>query len=392
VVAQDATRGKSFALMTKRFVACLTLMIAAACGSSAASTDTPDGGSPGNGSDGGGGGDDGSTSNDDGGTTPPGDSGTIMPSTGVSIIVEPNGNDASELIDAIKAATTSVYMVMYQIDDTKIIDAIIAQESAGHDVKIVLDGSSTNKTSNTPAFNSFNGVKAGTAVWSSSSFTYTHQKTVILDSKEAWIMTMNLNTSSPEDDREYLAIDDDAADVAEAKAIFLADYASTSITPTGNLVVSPTNSRADLVKLIGTATKSLDLEVEEFSDTDKGGIVDAVDAIASKGIPVHVTIANTTMDSTGPAAISDVKAAGGSVVMSGGTEGTATSSNPYIAGKTILIDCITGTCASGYVGSENFTANSLEYNRELGVILNDPTQLAKIYTAVSGDYSKGTPQ
>ena len=203
---------------------------------------------------------------------------------------------------------------------------------------------------------------------------------------------MNLNKSSPDDDREFLAIDDDAADVAEAKAIFLADYATTLITPTGDLVVSGFNARPDLAALIGTATKSLDIEVEEFSDTDKNGIVDAVVAVANAGIPVHVVIANTSLDTTGPAAISDVKAAHGIVVMSGGTSTGSTSTNPYIAGKTILIDCVTGTCARGYVGSENFTANSLGYNRELGVILSNAAELGKVYTAMSSDYSHGTPQ
>jgi cardiolipin synthase A/B len=378
--------------MTKRLLGCLTLMIAAACSGSASSpSDAADSGSSGDGDDGGD--SDGSSSTDDGGTTTGGDSGgTITASTDVNIIVEPNGNHASELVNAIKAATTSVYMTMYQIDDTDVITAIKAQETAGHDVKVVLDGSSTNKTFNTPAFNAFNAIHAGTAVWSNSAFTFTHEKCVILDAKEAWIMTMNLNYSSPDDDREYLAVDDDAADVAEATAIFTADYAGTSITPTGNLVVADTNARPDLVALIGTATKSLDIEVEEFSDTDKNGIVDAVVAVAKAGIPVHVTIANNALDTTGPQANSDVTGAGGNVVMSGGTSSGSTSSNPYIAGKTILIDCITGTCARGYVGSENLTANSLGHNRELGVILTDATQLAKIYTAVSSDYSHGTPE
>ncbi len=169
----------------------------------------------------------------------------------MSIIVEPNGNHGSELVDAIKAAKKSVYMTMYQIDDSERDHRDQKSETAGLDVKIVLDGSATNKTFNTNAFNTFNGVKAGTAVWSSATFTYTHEKCVILDSKEAWIMTMNLNNSSPDDDRELLAVDDDATDVTEAQSVLLADYAGKSITPAGNLVVSPTNSRPDLVALIG---------------------------------------------------------------------------------------------------------------------------------------------
>lgn len=368
-------------------------MIVAACGSSGSSSETSDGGGSGNGGDSGTGDDDGGSTTDDGGTTPTGDSGgPTTPSTDVSIIVEPNGNDASELVAAIKAATKSVYLVVYQLDNHDVVTAIQNRQAAGLDVKVILDGSTSSKSFNQTAYTAINSAHANTAIWSSSSFTYTHEKCVILDSKEAWIMTMNLDESSPQDDREYLAVDDNAADVAEAQAIFLADYAGTSITPTGNLVVSPTNSRTDLVKLIGTATKSLDIEVEEFADTDTNGIVDAVVAVANKGIPVHVTIANASLDATAPAANSDVKAAGGKVVMSGGTDTTSTSTNPYIAAKTILIDCVTGTCAAGYVGSENFTVTSLEKNRELGVILSDPTELAKIYTAVNKDFAAGTPE
>lgn len=355
-------------------------------GTPSGSTGDDDGGSTSAGDDGG------SASSSDGGSSGSGDAGTVLPSsTSVKIIVEPNGNHASELVSAIKAAKTSVYMTMYQIDNSDVVTAIKGRESAGLDVKIVLDGSSTNKSFNTAAFNAFNGVHAGTAVWSSPSFTYTHQKTVIIDGKEAWIMTMNLDQSSPDSDREFLAIDDDAADVAEATSIFQADFAKTTATPSGNLVVAP-GARPDLVALIQSATKSIDIEGEEFSDTNKNGIVDAVSAAASAGIKVRVVVANNTPPAQQPSAIAQVKAAGASVVQSGGTSSNGTSSHPYIAAKTILIDCSTGTCARGYTGSENFTAASIEYNRELGVILTDPTELGKIYTAVNGDFAAGTPQ
>ncbi|MGH7285731.1 MAG: phospholipase D-like domain-containing protein, partial [Polyangiaceae bacterium] len=272
------------------------------------------------------------------------------------------------------------------------INAIKAQESAGHDVKIVLDGSTTNKSFNTSAYNGFNAIHAGTAVWSSSAFTYTHEKCVIIDSKQAWIMTMNLNTSSPDDDREYLAIDTDTADVTEATSVFQADFTSSSITPSGSLVVASSNARPDLVALIGTATSTLDMELEEFSDMNKNGIVDAVVAAAQSGVKVRIVIANNSPDADQPTAISDVKAAGGSVAMFGGTSSGGTSSHPYVAAKTILVDCGTGSCTSGYVGSENMTAASLGHNRELGVIFSKASELAKIYTTVDSDFKAGTPQ
>ncbi|HUJ62123.1 MAG TPA: phospholipase D-like domain-containing protein [Kofleriaceae bacterium] len=309
----------------------------------------------------------------------------------MSIIVEPDGMKGAELVSAINAAHTSVYMTMYQIDDTDVIDALVARAKAGLDVQAVLDGSSTCKSWNTSAYNTFNsnGVKA---VWSSPSFTYTHEKTVIIDGTTAWIMTMNANTSSPEYNREYLAIDTDASDVAEATAIFKADHAMQSITPSGALVVADTNARQKLVQLINSATKTLDVEVEEFSDTNSNGIVDAVTAAANRGVTVRVVIANDTLDANGMQAINMVKNAGGKVVMTGPTSDAGTASNPYIHAKAIIVDCVSGTCASGFVGSENFSAGSVGYNRELGVIFDEADQLAKVESSITSDFSRGTAQ
>ena len=139
--------------------------------------------------------------------------------------------------------------------------------------------------------------------------------------------------------------------------------------------------------LIGTATKSLDIEDEEFSDDNSNGITDAVVAAAGRGVTVRVIVAGGSSDSTQTTGLGDVKKAGGTVYVSDATSGGGTATDPYIHAKTILVDCSTGTCARGFVGSENMTTGSLEYNRELGVILTDATQLGVVYTAVSTDFA-----
>jgi phosphatidylserine/phosphatidylglycerophosphate/cardiolipin synthase-like enzyme len=315
------------------------------------------------------------------------DSGTdaqqMMPTSKVSIIVEPNGNHASELASAINGATTSVYMTMYELDATNIINALVARKHAGLDVQVILDGSTTCKSFNTSAYNTLHN--AGIAVvWSNTTFTFTHEKTVILDGATAWIMTMNGNTSSPSDNREYLAIDTDPADVAEATAIFKADHAMQSVTPTGPLVVAPNNARPDLVALIDTATTSLDVEGEEFSDTYSTGVVNAVQRAAARGVMTRVVIANSTLDAT---SVNRVKNAGAHVVMTGPTSGNGTSSNPYIHAKAIVVDN-----TKAFVGSENFSGGSLGYNRELGVIFDASSEVAKVEAAISTDFGKGTAQ
>ena len=357
------------------------------------------------GDDGGSSGDDGGSSSSDGGngsgsgggsgSSSGGSSGSGSGSSSgsgfstVSILVYPNGNHASELIAAINGAKTSVYMTMYEIDDSGVIGAITAAKGKGLDVKVVLDGSSTTRSNNQSAYDSFSGY----VTWSGSAFTYTHEKCVMIDHAQAWIMTANAESSVPEYNREYLAVDNGAADVAEAEAIFEADYAAQKYTPTGDLVVANSNARPDLVSLINSAQKSLDIEDEEFSDNDSNGITDAVVAAAKRGVVVRLVVAGGSTDATQTTALADVKSApGASVYVSSVSSGNGTASNPYIHAKAILVDCATGTCKSGFVGSENMTTGSLLYNRELGVLFDDPTQLATVESAMNADFGNAKKQ
>src|SRR5262249_25612419 len=134
----------------------------------------------------------------------------------VSILVEPDGQHGQQLIDAIAGAQRSIAVEVYQLGDHRVLDALVERASA-IPVMVVLDGSEANRAWNRPAYSHLEAAGARVA-WSSPAFTYTHAKVVVIDN-EAWIMTMNLDYSSPTDNREYLAIDRDAADVAEVREI-----------------------------------------------------------------------------------------------------------------------------------------------------------------------------
>jgi phosphatidylserine/phosphatidylglycerophosphate/cardiolipin synthase-like enzyme len=330
----------------------------------------------------------------DAGTPDAGQGGT----TQVQIIVEPNGLSGAELVTAIKAAKTSVYMTMYSINDPDVLNALIARKKAGVEVKVVLNQSFPYGTNtNQAAYTKLTGGGVS-VVWASSWFTYTHEKTVMMDHQTAWIMTMNCMNTSPTGNREYLAIDSDPADVQQAEALFQADFANVVFNTAGPLVISPDppqNARTALVALIDSATSTLDVEVEEFSDlgySGKTGVVTAVANAATRGVTVHVVLAAGTPSSNQVTAISQVKAAGAKVVVSGAQSGSGTQAKPYLHAKTILVDCVGTTCRKGFVGSENFSGGSLGYNRELGLFIAATSELAKIKTAVNADYASGTAQ
>jgi cardiolipin synthase len=305
------------------------------------------------------------------------DGGGVGTTSAVTIIVEP-GDNAQALISAIQAAKKSIHMTMYLLTNKTVMQALIAKKAAGLDVEVVLNttfpsgtaASATNAASYTTLTTATPPVPT---VWSSSAFVYTHEKCVIIDGTQAWIMTMNVTQSSAQTNREYLAIDNDPSDVAEAEAIFAADYGMTSVTVSGPLLVSPVNSRDKLVTLIQGATATIDLEVEELSDTP---IVAALTAAADAKVVVHIALPNNTLTSAQSSALATLKAHKIPVV---------SLANPYLHAKAIVVDSV-----RAYIGSENFTSNSLTMNRELGVVIGAPAEVAKVQTTVRADFAAGT--
>src|SRR5439155_957345 len=90
----------------------------------------------------------------------------------------------------------------------------------------------------------------------------THEKCVVVDATTAWIMTMNATRSSPIDNREYLAVDSDPADVAAAEAVFQADFSASAINASGKLILAPVNAKPRILAFLATAAKAIDAEAE----------------------------------------------------------------------------------------------------------------------------------
>jgi phosphatidylserine/phosphatidylglycerophosphate/cardiolipin synthase-like enzyme len=295
--------------------------------------------------------------------------------SGVQIIVEPSDHGQA-LVDAISGAKQSVHMTMYLLSNKAVIDALtgLRQATPAREVKVILNQTFPDtSTSNQAVFDQLQAAGVS-VVWASSRFTYTHEKCVIIDGKQAWIMSMNATASSPTSNREYLAVDNNAADVAEADAIFAADFANQAITPTGSLVVAPVNARDRLVALINGAAHTLDLELEELSDTQ---VTAALTARADAGVPVRIVLANdTTPAAAQQTAITTLKAHHVKLV---------SLVTPYIHAKAIVADG-----ATVYVGSENLTTNSLLSNRELGIILSTASEVQKVATTIASDFAAGT--
>jgi phosphatidylserine/phosphatidylglycerophosphate/cardiolipin synthase-like enzyme len=295
--------------------------------------------------------------------------GTAAP--GVTIIVEPSDNGVA-LHEALISARTSIHMTMYLLSSNVVINDLIAAKNLGREVKVLLNQNFAGSTVNNDAVFTQLQTAGVNVKWAPSSFNLTHEKCIILDKSIAWIMTMNAASTPPTSNREYLAVDTVPADVAEAEAIFQTDF-GTSSTITGSLVLSPTNSRTKLLALITAATSTIDIEAEEFSDT---AITSALVTARGRHVRVRLVLADNAPTSAQSTSVSQLKAAGASLV---------SLHFPYVHAKSMVID---GQRA--YVGSENFTSNSLSNNRELGVVVTAAAEVAKVLTTTTTDFTNGT--
>src|SRR6201992_611126 len=276
------------------------------------------------------------------------------PSTAGSLVIEPNAG-FSTVYNLIGKARHSIDLTMYELSDQTAERDLGAAAKRGVDVRVVLDRKE--KSSNTSAYDYLRSHHVG-VVWSSSKFEYTHQKTLVVDSSEAVIMTANLTSKYYSTSRDFLVTDTSHADVSAIGAVFTADYAHHSVTPGDgqDLVWSPTDSQDKLLGLINGAGHSLRIYSEEMGDST---IEKALIAAAKRGVNVQVCGENTDGEYD-----SDFKE-----LTQGGVHVSYYSDENgfYIHGKVVEADY--GTAAAKvFIGSENFSSTSLNRNRELGPI------------------------
>jgi phosphatidylserine/phosphatidylglycerophosphate/cardiolipin synthase-like enzyme len=260
-------------------------------------------------------------------------------------------------------AKKTVDLVIFELDDTGAEHALGDAAHRGVRVRVVLDEREKNKNSDAADYLTAHGVK------------------VVLDGSTALIMSANLTSQYYADTRDFLVLDTRAADVSAIEKVFTADFEHRDIDPpTGaDLLWSPTNAKDRMLALINGAKHSIRVYDEELSDST---IVTALADAAKRGVSVQVCGENQYGHYDRQ--FTELTDAGAKVTYFSSSHGF------YIHAKVIEVDEGTSR-AQMYVGSENFTTNSLRLNRELGLILTGPAVLRSVARTFAGDFSKATP-
>jgi phosphatidylserine/phosphatidylglycerophosphate/cardiolipin synthase-like enzyme len=195
---------------------------------------------------------------------------------------------------------------------------------------------------------------------------------------------MNL-TDHPEVRRDYGVEINDPDVIREMETVFNADILNsqnqTGETPQvsdPHLLWSPINSNEKLHDLISSATTSIVAVAENVLDTSI--VQDLIDA-AARGVNVEVLSPACPLgghpDGNYQTSLK-LKAGGVSVRQ---MPDPATPTTPYLHGKMMVIDN-----ARAYVGSINYSYNSMHRARELGIALEDRAVVKGLSDAFAADY------
>jgi phosphatidylserine/phosphatidylglycerophosphate/cardiolipin synthase-like enzyme len=285
--------------------------------------------------------------------------GTAAAGGGLQLLVEPEAGIAP-IYRLIDGARQSLQMTMYELADGDAEQDLAADAARGVRVQVILDGSSYDRSLNQPAFD-YLAAHHVAVRWAAREFDITHEKAIVIDATTAVVMTLNLESRYYASTRDFALIDTQPADVRAIAATFAADWVGRPIAPqpgSGDLLWSP-GAQAAILGLIDGARHSLDVENEELDSTP---VEDALAAAARRGVRVRLVM---TLSERWVRALATLAKAGVQ-------ERAYPASAPlYIHAKLIVVDG-----ARAFIGSQNFSTASLQYNRELGVVTSEAPVLA----------------
>lgn len=289
------------------------------------------------------------------------------------VFVQPD-DGREPVLEELDAATCTIDISVYLLSDDEVITALGEAVDRGVRVRVMLEehpfggGGSHNEDAEELTAN---GAEVR---WSSTSIRFSHAKFAIVDERVALIMNQNLTAASFAGNREFGVVTSDPEVVDATREIFDRDWIHESPGDVPEpLIMSPNNSRSRYLELIGSAERSIDFYAEVIRDPE---VVSALGEAERRGVAVRL-ILDETLDEDDQDIAAKLDAQGVEIRLAG---------HVYIHAKLMLIDGDTAI-----IGSQNFTATSLDDNRELAIELADPHGLARTQAVFERDWLRSAP-
>lgn len=191
------------------------------------------------------------------------------------------------ILDAINHAEKSLRIKMFLFSDPHILSAVIKAHGRGVKVRLMLnperrDGEKENDETRKTL------TKAGIDVIDSNpAFELTHEKSMVVDEKSAWIMSLNWETKNLTETRDYAVVTEHGHEVREIVDCFEADWARTPFDPgeQSHMIWCVGNARQRIGHFIDEAKHTLWVQNERYQDPL---IIEHLVRASRRGVKVHV--------------------------------------------------------------------------------------------------------
>jgi cardiolipin synthase A/B len=200
-----------------------------------------------------------------------------------TLIVLPD-DSVQPILDAIDGAAKSLRIKMFIFTDPSLLDAVIAAHRRGVNVRIMLNPKRRNGVSE----NDESRIKleaAGIEVRDSNpAFDVTHEKSMVVDDKTAFVKSLNWETKNLTGTRDYAIITQHKHEVEEIINGFEADWSRQDFA-SKHLIWCRGNGRERITQFINQAKHSLWLQNERYQDQM---MIECVVRAKERGVKVHV--------------------------------------------------------------------------------------------------------
>lgn len=297
-----------------------------------------------------------------------------------SIIIFPD-DTAEEIMAAIDSATEILRIKMFLFSDPGLINAVIAAKNRGVKVKVMLNPSRNNgeeENQETRKMLEEVGIEVRD---SNPFFSITHEKSMVIDERMAFIKSLNWETKNLTETRDYAIITTHLHEVKEIILCFEADWYRHNFEPgeNMNLIWCSNNGRTRVARFIDETKHSLFIQNERFQDLI---IIERLAHASRRGVKIHVMARpphTLKMEKL-------VEGVGGLRIME--DVGIKIHKLNYLKlhGKMLLSD----GCRA-IVGSINLTPGSFDHRRELAIEVHDDHVIERLQKIAHYDWENSHP-
>ncbi|MEP7318079.1 MAG: phospholipase D-like domain-containing protein [Panacibacter sp.] len=292
-----------------------------------------------------------------------------------SLLVLPDDTGIS-IIEAIDSAKKSLLIKMFLFSDAGLLHAVIAAKKRGVKVKVMLNPARRNgeeENEDTRKLLESAGIEVRN---SNPSFVLTHEKSMVVDEKKAFVKSLNWDTKNLTETRDYAIITTHPHEVEEILLCFDADWHRKDFDPGENakLIWCSVNGRAKIARFIDEAKHTLFVQNERFQDLV---IIERLVRAASRGVKVHVMARpphTLKMEKL-------VEGVGGLRIMDDVGIKIHKLKHLKLHGKMMLAD----NCRA-IVGSINLSPGSFDHRRELAIEVHDPEVIERLQKIARHDW------